>query len=190
MKEPAKDALASKPDHYVRGWIVVTVSLLIPVFLCVGFGYLSWSHGLRLKTQNTVDRDGVNVTVKIKALEIKDGGHRSARSNVLFFISPPNQFCELIVSYQAKSPERSLNKLIVLEDDAICRNHQVGDILTGRILPEHPKVLVLDENRLETMWIWVVFLLVTFFSSIPIYFLLRRFNESRLRKNANQIMPG
>ena len=147
---------------------------LTPVSIGLVFGYLAWTHGKRLENQRAVDSTGVPVVAQVKGTKIEEIQHSSTRDgNGERYTPAPSYFCHIGVSYSAPGSDAILRKQFRFEDDTICKRYTVGDAITGKLLPEDPDVLVLDEGRLDAFWYWISLLLFVLFAVVPTFLLAR-----------------
>lgn len=161
--------------------ILLALFFLLPVCIGLGFGYLALEHGRRLEAQAAVDRDGVPVTAMVAATRIEEVKHRSTTAAHERTTPDPSYFCHIAVTYQPDSGGETLRRQFRFEDDSICKRYKAGARITGRMLPDQPDVLVLDEGRLEAYWWWICVALFGLFTVLPVLLLLKsQFNRARI----------
>lgn len=154
--------------------VALTLVFLTPVCIGLVFGYLAWTHGKRLENQRAVDSNGVPVLAQVKGTKIQEIQHSSTRDGSGERYTPaPSYFCHIGVSYSAPGSDTVLRKQFRFEDDTICKRYEVGDAIAGRVLLEDPKILILDEGRLDAFWYWISLLLFVLFTVLPTFLLAR-----------------
>lgn len=170
-----KRMLKTGDPSYIRlgTTFIVTIFVLTPVLLGLGFGYLSWMHASRLSEQITVDLRGITTTARIEMLFIEEVKHTTSKTNIDRRPPPPSYFCNLQVIYSAPRQDYALSKRFRLEDDSVCRRYAAGDDISGKVLADSPSVFVLNEGRLAVHWFVISFSLFALFTLFPLALLLR-----------------
>ncbi|WP_108881447.1 hypothetical protein [Anderseniella sp. Alg231-50] len=161
------------PDASRVVLFAATLFLLVPICIGLGFGYLAWQHGQRLESQRAVDKDGVAVTASIEGLKVEKFHNDATRMGDGANRTEPSLFCVIQVRYSKPGSSTVLRKVIWLEDDTVCSRYKLNDPIAGRLLPDNPDVLVLDEGRLAEYWYWICLLLLALFSGGPLVLLAR-----------------
>jgi hypothetical protein len=139
----------------------------------LGFGYLSWIHTHRLLEQAGVDHDGIEVIAEVIQSKIIEVKHRSSQAHGVFFYPKTDYFCDITVRYRVMELLEPATRQFTLEDDTICREHDVGDQIAGRYLEATPHVFVLDRGRLSWGWLVVTLSLFLLLAVCPILLVVR-----------------
>ncbi|MEO1160704.1 MAG: hypothetical protein AAFW74_09660 [Pseudomonadota bacterium] len=147
--------------------------LLVPICIGLGFGFLAWQHGQRLENQRAVDKAGVAVIASIEGLKVERFNNDATRMRDGANRTEASLFCVVQVSYSKPGSSAVLRKVIWLEDDTICSRYKVNDPIAGRLLPDNPEVMVLDDGRLPEYWYWTCLLLFALFAGGPLVLLVR-----------------
>lgn len=171
--EPAEPRTAKPKGPGIGTRIVLALFFLLPVCIGLAFGYLALEHGRRLEAQAAADRDGVPISARVEATLIEEVKHQSMTAAHERTTPQPSYFCHIGVSYQPDGGGGTLRKQFRFEDDSICKRYKVGAQISGRVLPDQPEVLVLDEGRLEAYWWWICVALFGLFAVLPVFLLLK-----------------
>jgi len=155
------------------GGLIVGLFLLLPILMGLGFGYLAWTHYQRTATQRLVDQVGVPVVATVFATRIEEVRHAPTSSGGERSTPSPSYFCHIAVTYDPPAGGEKLRKQFLLEDDTVCRRYKAGAPITGRLLPDNPSIMILDEGRLDVFWVWATALLAFVLAGLPLILLLR-----------------
>lgn len=185
---PAKAEPSTAKPKKSNSTIVVKVTLalvfLVPVCVGLGFGYLAWTHGKRLERQQAVDTAGVQVLAKVEGTQIEEIRHASTKvAEAERYTPDASYFCHIGVSYTAPGSDIVLHQQFKFEDDTICKRYKIGDVITGKLLPQNPNGLILDEGRLHPFWFWISLLLFILFAVLPTILLVRGLMRQRSLKS-------
>lgn len=177
-------AKPEKPNTTIVVNTILVLVFLVPVCVGLGFGYLAWTHGKRIERQEAVDTAGVKVQAKVEGTQIEEIRHASTKvAEAERYTPDASYFCHIGVSYTAPGSDNVLRQQFKFEDDTICKRYEIGDVITGRLLPENPNVLILDEGRLHPFWFWISLLLFILFAVLPTIFLIRGLMRNMLYKS-------
>jgi hypothetical protein len=142
----------------------------------LGFGYLSWVQAHRVADQWAVDTGGEPVVATVFGTKIEKiehsctgGGSRNGGESC----PQPSYFCHIGVTYREPRTYELLRKQFRLEDDTVCKRYKNGDPIRGKLLPDNPAVMVLDEGRLSVIWVPITFAIFLLFAVLPLFLLLR-----------------
>lgn len=159
--------------------VIATLILMVPILLGLCFGYLSWTHFLRLQDQAAVDLHGVSILAKIEGLKVEEIEHRNSGPRAPTRSAPPSLYCVIQLAYTTNDVTEPMRKVFWLEDNTVCERYLVGDSIAGKVLPDDPDIFVLDESRLEAYWLWVTLSLFILFAIVPAGLVLRALMRRR-----------
>lgn len=173
LNRPRKARTETGSDTGQGVLLAAFLFLLVPICIGLVFGYLSWQHGQRLENQRAVDTAGIAVTANVEGLKIEKFNNDTTRMGGEANRTEPSLFCVVQVRYSKPGSSEVLRKVIWLEDDTICTRYKTNDPIAGKLLPDNPEIMVLDEGRLAEYWYWICLLLFALFTGGPAVVLLR-----------------
>lgn len=174
INEPETDT-----EKSILSMAFVVLIIMVPIFIGLGFGYLSWTHFLRLQDQAAVDLRGVSILAKIEGLKIEKIEHRNTGPRAPTRDGPPGLYCVIQLAYTTNKVVEPMRKVFWLEDDTVCERYLVNDAIAGKVLPDSPDIFVLDESRLEAYWLWITLSLFILFAIVPAGLVLRALMRKR-----------